>query len=125
MSYRIIIVEDEADYAKMIRMRLVAEGYDVTIAGDAYSGTQQIMKHDFDLVILDLNMPAGGGFTLLERIRMVPAKASLPVIILTGTHVNSEIVEQAKKLGVSAIFSKPYEANRFLSAIKKLLTRQK
>lgn len=123
MNGQIIVVEDELNYAKMIKMRLEAVGYKVTIANDAYSGTQQIIKNDFDLIILDLNMPAGGGFSLLERIRKFPAKASLPVIILTGSNVNEETVRNAKNLGVSAIFSKPYDPPKFLRAVEKLVQR--
>ena len=69
LKKKILIVEDEIDFAKMVKLRLQAVGYDVYIAGDAYTGTQQIIKNDYDLIILDLMMPAGGGFSLLERIR--------------------------------------------------------
>ena len=117
----ILIVEDEMAFAKIVRMRLESVGYAVSVAGDAYTGTQKIIKGNPDLVILDLMMPAGGGFSLLERIRNIPAKASLPVIILTGKAITDELKEKAKSLDVSAIFSKPYETQEFVGKIMSLV----
>ncbi len=118
---KILLVEDELDFAKMVMMRLEAAGYDVTIASDTYQGTQAILKGSPDLIILDLMMPAGGGFTLLERVRKFPAKAAIPVIILTGKTITEEDKEKAKSLGVSAIFTKPYDSKKFVDKIGSLL----
>jgi DNA-binding response OmpR family regulator len=118
----VIIVEDELDFAKMVKIRLEYEGYAVLVAGDAYFGTQEIIKRRPDLVILDLMMPAGGGFALLERIRNIPSTASIPVVILTGKVIDDAVRDKAKKLGVSAIFIKPYENVEFLEAIRNLVS---
>lgn len=116
----ILIVEDEFSYAKMMKLRLESEGYQVKIAGDAYSGTQMALRGDPDLIILDLGMPAGGGFTLLERVRNIPHKSMIPVIILTGKIIDTEITNKAKALNVSAIYSKPYNAVDFIKEVKTL-----
>ena len=118
---RILVVEDEMDYAKMVKMRLESAGYEVSVAGDAYSGTHQVVKNNPDLVVLDLNMPAGGGFALLERIRKIPSRATIPVVILTGRNVDEDLIARAETYDVSAIFSKPYDASRFLAKIASLL----
>ncbi|HDQ44154.1 MAG TPA: response regulator [bacterium] len=118
---KILVVEDELGFAKMIKLRLDSVGYDVTIAGDAYTGTQEIIKHDYALIILDLMMPAGGGFSLLERIRKIPAKASIPVIVLTGKTIDDEIRSQAEVLEVAAIYTKPYESSEFVEQIKSIV----
>ena len=118
---KILVVEDEVVYAKMVRIRLEAAGYEVWVAVDAYQGTQMIVKNDYDLIILDLMMPAGGGFALLERIRNMPAKSMIPVIILTGKTIDDEIREKAKANDVAAIFTKPYDSKQFLRKIKSLV----
>jgi len=118
---KILLVEDELDFAKMVKIRLESLGYEVSIAGDAYSGTQAIIKSTPDLIILDLMMPAGGGFSILERIRSIPAKATIPVVILTGKTIDQALKEQAETYGVSAIFSKPYDSVQFVQKIKALL----
>ena len=117
---RILIVEDEIDFAKMVKLRLQSVGYDVQIAGDAYTGTQEIIKNDYDLIILDLMMPAGGGFSLLERIRKIPTKTMVPVVIVTGKTINGEDREKAKEYDVAAIFSKPYDSNEFVDTLQSL-----
>ena len=118
---KILLVEDELDFAKMVKIRLESLGYEVSIAGDAYSGTQAIIKSTPDLIILDLMMPAGGGFSILERIRSIPAKATIPVVIVTGKTIDDAVKEKAKAYGVSAIFSKPYDSVQFVQKIKALL----
>ena len=117
---RILIVEDEIDFAKMVKLRLQSVGYDVQIAGDAYTGTQEIIKNDYDLIILDLMMPAGGGFSLLERIRKIPTKTMVPVVIVTGKTINGEDREKAEEYDVAAIFSKPYDSNEFVDTLQSL-----
>ena len=118
---KILVVEDEIGFAKMVKLRLQSVGYDVTIAGDAYTGTQEIIKNNFDLIILDLMMPAGGGFSLLERIRKIPAKADIPVLILTGKTIDLEIRSKAEELSVAAIFTKPYDSTEFVEQIKSIV----
>lgn len=118
---KILVVEDELQFAKIIKMRLSAEGYNVTIASDAYSGTKEIINGDPDLIILDLMMPAGGGLLILDRIKLIPSKSMIPVVILTGSHLTDSIMKKAGELGVSAVFSKTCKNDVFMKKIKSLV----
>lgn len=118
---KILVVEDELGFAKMVKLRLESVGYDVTISGDAYTGTQEVIKNEFDLIVLDLMMPAGGGFSLLERIRKIPRRASIPVIILTGKSVDDEVRKQAEQYEVAAIYTKPYDSKEFVAQIQSII----
>ncbi len=118
---KILIVEDEPVFAEIVKYRLRAEGYSVSVALDAYSGTQQIVKGAPDLIVLDLMMPAGGGFSILERVRNIPSKGDIRVVIFRGKTVDEEITRKVKKLGVAAIFAKPNMPDDFTSTIKSLL----
>lgn len=120
----ILVVEDELDFAKMIKLRLESAGYHVTIAGDAYTGTQEIIKNEFSLIVLDLMMPAGGGFSLLERIRKIPSKVSIPVIILTGKTIDEEVRRMAEDYDVAHIFTKPYSSRDFVEKIQLIMNHQ-
>ena len=120
-SRKILIVEDEPDFARMVRMRLESVGYTAQVAGDAYSGTREILQGDYDLLILDLMMPAGGGFAILERIQNFPGKSMIPVIIVTGKTIDDEVKSTAAKYNVSAIFSEPYDNKEFIRKIKSLV----
>ncbi len=120
---KILIVEDEPVFAEIVKERLEREGYSVSIAADAYSGTQQVVKGAPDLIVLDLMMPAGGGFSILERVRNFPDKSAIPVVIFTGKTVDKEMIQKAKELKVSAIFSKPEVRDSFVAKIHSLLSR--
>jgi DNA-binding response OmpR family regulator len=119
---RILVVEDELEFAELVKARLEMAGYTVSIAVDAYGGTQAIAREDFDLVVLDLMMPAGGGLSILERMRKLPGKSTIPVVILTGKTIDDELKTQISNLKVSVIFTKPYNTVKFLSKIQSLLT---
>ena len=118
---KILIVEDELDFAKMVQLRLESEGYEVTIAEDAHIGTQEILKGDHELVILDLMMPNDEGFSVVRRMRRFPGRTSTPVVILTGKIVDEQLQSIAEAYNVSEVFSKPYDAELFVNKIKILL----
>lgn len=119
---KILIVEDEQDFAKIVRMRLESEGYEVYVAEDAYQGTHEAVQGEYDLIILDLKMPAGGGFALLRRIRNLPAKSQLPVMIFTSSDLDED-EEEAKTLGADAFMLKTTKTTIMLDVIQKLLGR--
>ncbi len=118
---RILVVEDEIEFAELVKARLEMTGYLVSIAVDAYGGTQAILKEEFDLIVLDLMMPAGGGLSILERMHQFPRKSTVPVVILTGKPIDDELSAKLSNLKVSAIFIKPYDTTKFLARIKSLL----
>jgi DNA-binding response OmpR family regulator len=118
--HNILLVEDELDFARIMKMRLESNGYEVSIAEDTYRGTQEAIRGDYDLIILDLMMPAGGGFTLLERIKKLPAKESIPVMILTSSDLDED-AEKAKMLGADAFVLKTTRAEIIMELVKKLI----
>ena len=120
---KVLIIEDEIAFSKMVKIRLEAAGYEVSIASDAYLGTQEIVKTNPDLIILDLMMPAGGGFEILDRIKNIPSKATIPVVILTGKTIESDVKARAKAYDVAAVFTKPYESDEFVDKINSLIPR--
>lgn len=119
---KILVVEDEIQYAKMIAVRLQSAGYDVSISTDAYGGTQSALRSNPDLIILDLMMPAGGGFSLLDRISKIPMTSTIPVIILTGRIIDDSIKKTADKYGVKRIIRKPYEKDDLLNTVETMLS---
>lgn len=117
----LLIVEDEMKFAKMVKMRLESVGYSVSAASDTYAGTMQIIKGDHDFILLDLTMLAGGGFSLLERIRKLMAESDLPVIVITGSHIDDQLRTKAKELGITAIFSKPFNDAKFVEFVRSFV----
>lgn len=118
---KVLVVEDEPSFARMVGLRLESVGYEVHIAADAYTGTREILQGDYQLMILDLMMPAGGGFAILERIQKFPSKCTIPVVIVTGKTIDDEVKSNVDKYNVSAIFTKPYDSKSFIRRIKSLV----
>jgi len=79
---RILIVEDDAALASFIRKGLEAEHHAVDVAHEGNQGRSMAMEFDYDLVVLDLNLPGVDGLSVLKSLRQ--RKANLPVMILTA-----------------------------------------
>src|ERR1700691_4396781 len=116
----ILVVDDNPDIRKGLSLRLRANGYDVLMAADALSATAAIVKQEPSLVILDLGLPCGDGFVVMERLRKHDRLAQIPVIVLTGRG-KSNNMDRALQAGAAAFFQKPVEDAQLLFAIWKAL----
>jgi two-component system, OmpR family, phosphate regulon response regulator PhoB len=120
----ILIVEDEREYAEMVKLWLELAGYDCAIAETTQTGVSEMKARDYDLMILDLMLPGGGGFVLLHALQKDRAKGVVPVVILTGKPITPEITALIGKFSVSALFSKPYDPEKFLDVVDSLVNPQ-
>src|SRR5919201_3170694 len=81
---KVLLVEDDADYAEIYRLRLETDGYDVMVAPDGEAALEMVQRVVPDLVYLDLRMPRLDGFSMLSALRADPATAHVPVIVLSN-----------------------------------------
>ncbi len=117
---KILVVDDNPTIRKGLSVRLRASGYEVVFAEDAISATAALMTERPDLMVLDLGLPAGDGFVVMDRLHKNDRLASIPVIVLTGRElaVNRDRALQA---GAAAFFQKPVDDGVLLFAIRKAL----
>ena len=121
LAKRILIIEDDHKIAFALSVRLGANGYPTWIARDGALGLGMAVSNRPDLVLMDIGLPAGDGFSLAERIKShIPADA--PRFIFLTASKSPELRERAEKLGAAAFFEKPYEAEALLAAVKAALT---
>jgi DNA-binding response OmpR family regulator len=116
---KILIVEDDPNIGKALAVRLKSAGYEVSLAPDALSGLELALRNPPNLVILDISLPAGNGFSVAERIQSLIPTAT-PLIFLTASR-KPGLREKAKELGAAAFLQKPYDANELLHAIQLAL----
>jgi DNA-binding response OmpR family regulator len=116
---KILIVVDDQNIASALSIRLKNAGYEVSVAPDALTGVETAIKKLPDLVLLDISLPAGNGFTVAERIQSLISTAT-PLIFLTASK-KPGLREKAKELGAAAFFHKPYRADDLLGAIQLAL----
>ena len=119
-KYRILIVEDEPDAAKVLEKRVSDAGFETMVAGDAYRGIELIRKEKPDLVLLDLMLPAGGGLSVLENLKLFTQGKHTPVIVITGIG-DDNYKQKVFDMGAEAYFEKPYEARELIDKIKEVL----
>jgi DNA-binding response OmpR family regulator len=117
---KILIVEDDADVRLGYSVLLRAKGYDTAFAADALGAVSEARKYQPDLIILDLGLPAGDGFVVLERFRVNPAISVVPVIVVSGRDAYAN-KERALKAGAKAFVQKPWNDNELLAIIAELL----
>ncbi len=118
-SKKILFVDDDKDLVKAMTIRLKASGYDVVTATDAISAVSKAQKEKPDLIILDIGLPAGSGFDVMERLKKLPGK-KIPVIILTA---REPVVHKAMAFieGAEDFFQKPVDNEDLLRSINRVL----
>jgi DNA-binding response OmpR family regulator len=117
---KILIVDDDPDLRRGLNLRLRANHYDTAYATDGFSAIAMAQKEHPDLIILDLGLPAGDGFVVLERLQQSANLATIPVIVLTARDPQSSR-EKSLKAGASAFFQKPVDNGELMSAIRSTL----
>jgi DNA-binding response OmpR family regulator len=116
----ILIIDDDQHLVLGLTPRLKAHGYRVISATDAISAITVARKEAPDLIILDLGLPAGDGFVVLERLKSLADLAATPVIVLSARDP-AENQKRALDAGAVAFFQKPPDNHEFLTAIRQAL----
>jgi CheY-like chemotaxis protein len=119
-STKILVVDDNPTIRKGLGVRLRAHGYEVLSAEDAVSATAALITERPDLVILDLGLPCGDGFVVMERLHKNDRLADIPVIVLTGRELAGNR-DRAMQAGAAAFFQKPVEDGTLVLAIRRAL----
>ncbi len=116
----ILIVEDELVQLTMTARILKGAGYEVLEARDGMAAITITRKEAPDLLVLDLNLPLGDGFHVMERLQLLPSTARIPVIVVSS-RTREEAEEQARLAGAVAYLRKPVSAAQLLKVIAEIL----
>jgi DNA-binding response OmpR family regulator len=116
----ILIVDDDPDVRLGLHVRLKANHYDVIFAADGMASIAEARKHMPDLIILDLGLPAGDGFSVMERLKANDSLSLIPVIVVSALDRNANM-DRALKAGAKAFLQKPVDNAQLLSVIRKVL----
>src|SRR3984885_15243486 len=120
MGKKILIVEDDPNVLQSMHVRLRAHHYDTFSASDAISCMAEARKSEPDLIILDLGLPAGDGFLLMERFKAVPSLASIPIIVVSARDRRAN-QKRAIEAGAKAFLQKPVNNAELLAVIRQNL----
>jgi DNA-binding response OmpR family regulator len=116
----ILVAEDDPAFRTEVGRFLTRHGYRVLCAGDGYQAVEVARKEIPDVLILDVHMPAGDGFSVHERLGRHPELAMKPIIYMT--HDPSRKIElDAYEDGAYSLLHKPFELEELLEAVRQAL----
>ncbi|MCJ7730511.1 MAG: response regulator [Sedimentisphaerales bacterium] len=116
---KILVVDDEVDFVRILSAHLKSRGYSVVGASDAVGAIAAAQKERPDLIILDVAMPGGDGLTVLKRLGASDHTSLIPVIVLTG--LAPTMRAEAIAAGAVEFYVKPVDIDILLACIRKQL----
>lgn len=119
---RVLLIEDDSAMAQSIDLMLKSEGFNIYTTDLGEEGVDLGKLYDYDIILLDLNLPDMSGFDVLKQLRV--AKVQTPILILSGT---STIENKVKGLGVGAddYLTKPFHKDELVARIHAIVRRSK
>ena len=117
-----LVVEDEADVAEMIRYNLSKEGYDVRLAANGTDALRQVKESKPDVILLDIMVPQLNGWEICRRLKQDRETAAIPVIMVSGR------VEEGDKvlgfeMGADDYVTKPFSPRELLARVRAVTRR--
>jgi two-component system alkaline phosphatase synthesis response regulator PhoP len=118
----VLVVEDEADVAEMIRYNLSKEGYDVRLAANGTDALRQVKESKPDVILLDIMVPQLNGWEICRRLKQDRETAAIPVIMVSGR------VEEGDKvlgfeMGADDYVTKPFSPRELLARVRAVTRR--
>ncbi len=121
MQARIMIIEDEHELASLVQMYLERDGIESDIAESAEAGLYLCLREQYDLVVLDINLPGMDGFEFLETLRK---SSTVPVMIVSAREADEDVV-MGLGMGADEFVSKPFAPKVLVARIRALLRRSR
>jgi putative two-component system response regulator len=119
-STRVLVADDEASLAELLRRILMKEGYGVEVAGTGIAALEALPVYKPHLVLLDVNMPGMGGIDVCRRIKQDPAYRLTPVVLITGMAQREKRLE-GLDAGADDFLSKPVDIQELLARVRTLI----
>ncbi|MCD6271954.1 MAG: response regulator [Deltaproteobacteria bacterium] len=122
---RILIVDDEPDFASIVQRNLEKEGFDVDVAYDGVEGIQKVKDNPPDAIVLDVMMPEKDGYEVCKELKNDEKYADIPILMLTAvaSHVTSTRYSHHDGMSMEAedYLPKPASSEDITDSIKSLL----
>lgn len=120
MAKKILVADDEPDVVKLLSMRLKAHNYEVIAAFDGLQAVKEAYKEKPDLILLDIMMPLGDGYTVFENLKRSAQIRLIPVIFISALPPR-QVQQKVEELGAQGFISKPFDSKALVAEVKKIL----
>lgn len=122
LKKRILLIEDDVLTAQILKKHLQRDGFKVIHVREGKTALASV-RSGFSLITLDVKIPHGDGFALLQKFRQMPALSQVPIVMLTSVSKVEEIV-QGFQWGADDYIVKPFSPRELLARIHRLLNKQ-
>jgi type II secretory ATPase GspE/PulE/Tfp pilus assembly ATPase PilB-like protein/CheY-like chemotaxis protein len=119
-SHRVLLVDDEEPFRKVVKDLLGREGFQVLEARDGAEALEQVDRHAPDIIVLDLNLPGLDGYGVLSGLRSRPATSDIPVVVLSARG-DEENEVRVFELGANDFLSKPFRYRALAARLRALM----
>ena len=117
---KILVIDDEEDMQKLLKMRLEQENFNIISANDGDVGVKVAEQELPDLILLDIMMPKMDGYTCLKEIRKLPKTKDIPVVMLSGKE-EEKVRDLFAFQKISGYIEKPFELDDLVAKAKEVL----
>lgn len=120
MAKKVLVVDDEKDFIRVIKQTLTDAGYEVIVAFNGKEALEKVREEAPDLMVLDINMPQMGGYEVCKKLRQDPLYKRIPIIMLTVKKGMDDKIK-GMKLGSDEYMIKPFDPEELLLRVEKIL----
>ncbi len=117
---KILVVDDDPDIIKLVKMLLSYLGYDVKVITDSRLVENEVTRYSPDLVLLDIQMPFFNGFEICEKIRAKNLSKDLKIVLFTAI-ADEDVLIKGNKVGANDVLIKPFSIQQLRLSIEKNL----
>lgn len=125
LQKRILVVDDEPDFAAIVQGNLEKEGFEVEVAYNGVEGLQKVQSNPPDAIVLDVMMPEKDGYVVCKELKGDDKYCNIPIILLTAvaSHVTSTRYTHREGMSTEAddYIAKPTSAEEITKSLKRLL----
>lgn len=123
MSKRVLVVDDDVSFVRLVERILKGAGYEVLIATNGLNALKAVRDENPDLVLLDIMLPGVDGFEICKRLRDTPDNAQVPILIVSSKSRESDR-SAAFDVGANDFYAKPIKPEELLGLVNGLLKKK-
>jgi DNA-binding response OmpR family regulator len=117
---KVLIADDDPDILATLEMRLRANQINVVVASDCNQAIKLAYAEQPDLILMDIKMPAIGGISAFDNMKMYSRTKNIPLIFMTA-FPGQEVRDKAMELGAADFIAKPFNSEELIAKVKKIL----
>lgn len=120
MGKKILLVDDEAGFAELLRDLLIMDGYDVQLSHDGVEALEALNDFMPHVIISDIMMPRMGGFELFKKLRTQPSTSHIPFLFISGFQ-DERVLQEVRQIGEFTILPKPIDMEKIEEQLNEIL----